>query len=334
MSGSAVPLPRVWLDYSFARPDLRQAKREGATGVLRYLSVVTDKTRGKIITPAERDRIFAAGLDLALNWEWYEGRCNEGAQAGHHDAAEAMKQAKALGYPRGACIYFSHDTGVNNWAHIDAYFGEVGKVLAGYYDVGVYSGYHVVKRILDRKLAKYGWQTLAWSNGFRDPRIVLYQDGSYWFGKSADEDLAAAYIDAWKQQVKGPPGPAGFAGAKVSPEPTPPQPIRPCRVWTVCKGETLSQIAGRFGVSVDQLVCLNHISNRDLILPGQVLHIDQQAPAPAIHPTGIRYTVERGDNLTSIARKYPQAWITATSIMCANHLTSDHIEPGQVLSIA
>lgn len=44
-------------------------------------------------------------------------------------------------------------------------------------------------------------------------------------------------------------------------------------VYTVKAGDNLSLIAQRFGTSVNDLVRLNHIANRDLILPGQRLRL-------------------------------------------------------------
>jgi len=43
--------------------------------------------------------------------------------------------------------------------------------------------------------------------------------------------------------------------------------------YTVCKGDTLSSIAMRFGTSVWWLVKLNHISNPNTIYAGQVLRV-------------------------------------------------------------
>jgi len=43
--------------------------------------------------------------------------------------------------------------------------------------------------------------------------------------------------------------------------------------YVVQPGDCLWTIGQRYGVSVDRLVALNSIKNRDLIFPGQVLHI-------------------------------------------------------------
>ena len=43
--------------------------------------------------------------------------------------------------------------------------------------------------------------------------------------------------------------------------------------YTVVKGDTLTKIAHRYGVTVNDLVYWNGIKNPNLILPGQVLRI-------------------------------------------------------------
>lgn len=43
--------------------------------------------------------------------------------------------------------------------------------------------------------------------------------------------------------------------------------------YTVQTGDSLYQIAEKFGTTVDNLVALNHISNPDKIYPGRVLRL-------------------------------------------------------------
>ena len=51
--------------------------------------------------------------------------------------------------------------------------------------------------------------------------------------------------------------------------------------YTVVLGDTLGKIAGRFGVSVDELVKLNNLSNPNLIYVGTVLKVDASAAKTA-----------------------------------------------------
>jgi len=67
-------------------------------------------------------------------------------------------------------------------------------------------------------------------------------------------------------------------------------------VYVVRDGDSLSQIAKMFKVSVNTIVWANDIERGDLIRPGETLII--------LPVTGIRYTVAKGDTLSSIAKKY------------------------------
>jgi hypothetical protein len=188
----------VWADYSFARPDLAQLKAEGVVGVFRYLSPDDQNTHGKILFPPEKNMLLAAGFDITLNFEWYQGRCNEGANAGMADGATALAQAKALGYPEGKCIYFSHDTGTYNWAQIESYFRAVKTALGGYYKIGCYGSYDLCTHLESQGLVDHSWQTLAWSGGQRDPKAVIYQNGVQLQGGAADVDIVTSTdISSW-----------------------------------------------------------------------------------------------------------------------------------------
>ena len=50
-------------------------------------------------------------------------------------------------------------------------------------------------------------------------------------------------------------------------------PVDACDTYTVVRGDTLSGIAGRLGVSQADLVRLNNIRNPNRIYPGQVLKL-------------------------------------------------------------
>lgn len=188
-----------WVDYSFARPSIPQMVRDGISGVLRYIAPDTAATHGKILFNPERDALLQAGIDIALNFEWYEGRCNEGYQAGVQDGQTAVSVAKAMNYPQGKVIYFSHDTGVYNYPNIEAYFKGVQAAMGGYYRVGAYGSFDLIGHLHKMGLIVEGWQTLAWSNGQRDPWAEIYQDGTQLYGGGADEDIVTSTdIGSWK----------------------------------------------------------------------------------------------------------------------------------------
>ncbi len=63
---------------------------------------------------------------------------------------------------------------------------------------------------------------------------------------------------------------------------------------TVRRGETLSEIASRYGRSVSELKQINGIQNADRIAPGRVLRL----------VSDVEYVVRRGDTLSAVALRY------------------------------
>lgn len=113
----------------------------------------------------------------------------------------------------------------------------------------------------------------------------------------------------------------GFGGARpvATPNPAKPGEVRP-RTHTVIAGDTLSSIAGRYGVSTAGLLTANGLSWKTMIFAGQVLHIPQFSSDPydRSEPEVIsRYRVAAGDSLASIASFYgvqPIALMTANGL--------------------
>jgi LysM repeat protein len=107
------------------------------------------------------------------------------------------------------------------------------------------------------------------------------------------------------------PGPALAAGPSVV--------VRP--------GDTLSAIAARYGTTVARLVALNHISNPDLILPGQVVMVAgpsaKAARASTAPAATVRiHVVRNGENLTGLAARYGTS---VAAIMAANRLSNPNL---------
>lgn len=89
-------------------------------------------------------------------------------------------------------------------------------------------------------------------------------------------------------------------------------------------GETLSSIATRYSTTYQTLASLNGLSNPNMIYAGQVLKVSGVASATRT------YTVQYGDNLSSIATKLGT---TYQSLAQRNGLSNPNlIYPGQVLS--
>ena len=96
--------------------------------------------------------------------------------------------------------------------------------------------------------------------------------------------------------------------------------------YTVQSGDTLSNIASKFGTSYQALASLNGISNPNLIYVGQVLRVSGSASVGSVY-----YTVRSGDNLSAIASRYGTSY---QSIASLNGLTNPNlIYAGQTLKI-
>jgi cell wall-associated NlpC family hydrolase len=113
---------------------------------------------------------------------------------------------------------------------------------------------------------------------------------------------------------------------------------------TVQKGDTLYSLARRYGTTVDTLMRLNNLRTPDLRV-GQVLRLPApagspppQTPPPPTSPTPTPppvtqltvHTVQKGDTLYSLARKYA---VALQELMAANTLTSTDLVVGQKLQI-
>lgn len=86
-----------------------------------------------------------------------------------------------------------------------------------------------------------------------------------------------------------------------SPLPTPTPVPSDGFYYTVCRGDTLSRIARRFGTTVQAIVQANGIVNPNRIFAGQVFWIPSGGGGPIVPTT---YIVRRGDTLYSIGRRF------------------------------
>jgi LysM repeat protein len=132
------------------------------------------------------------------------------------------------------------------------------------------------------------------------------------------------------------------------------------QTYTVQSGDSLTLVAARYGVTVQALAAANNIAPNAFLYVGQVLKIPsggtQQPPAsqatntpvpptPTSRPTNtpvptpqapmpgdtVKYTVQRGDNLSTIAFKFST---TVQAVMTQNNINNpDMLEVGQVLTI-
>ncbi len=99
--------------------------------------------------------------------------------------------------------------------------------------------------------------------------------------------------------------------------------------YRVKSGDTVSQIAKRFGLSVSSIARLNNLGPKSLIRVGQVLKLSGTAsPNTAVES----YRVKPGDTLSVIASRHGLSLAELTAINRIN--SSTLIYPGQVLRVA
>lgn len=135
------------------------------------------------------------------------------------------------------------------------------------------------------------------------------------------------------------------APVKPVPTPTPEKPVQPSESnttsYTVKRGDTLSQIASRYKMSVRELKELNNLKS-DLIFVGQRLNVKRSVapvkptppkptkPTKPVTPSSSNYTVKRGDTLSRIALAYK---MSVRELKEINNLKSDLILVGQRLNV-
>ncbi len=141
--------------------------------------------------------------------------------------------------------------------------------------------------------------------------------------------------------------PPHVASERLDPLPIPDEPSYapvPSSTYVVKKGDSLSTIAKRHGLSTLELSSLNNIKNpnmirvgQKLILPGGSEPVESEPIIPKtptvsrkVKVEGPVYTVKSGDSLSVIAHAYG---VKVGDIKDANGLSSDKIIVGQKLTI-
>lgn len=123
------------------------------------------------------------------------------------------------------------------------------------------------------------------------------------------------------------------------------QPAKPSApaVYSIKRGDTISAIAGRFGLNTNAILKLNNLKPNTIIYPGQRITLSgsaaSSAPAPApaksaptaLANSGASYTVKSGDTLGAIAARHN---VRLTDIFSWNGLNARSIiYPGQKVKV-
>lgn len=105
--------------------------------------------------------------------------------------------------------------------------------------------------------------------------------------------------------------------------------------YRVVAGDTVSSIAGRFGLATASVLALNGLSWKSVIFADQTLKLTASGAVPAVAPVASqptsRYTIRNGDSIGRIAAQFGLATQT---LLSANGLGwSSIIYPGQTIAI-
>lgn len=163
------------IDYATPGADIVALKKAGVKFVCRYLAPDASLYRWKRLTGFEVKQFRAVGIVLVTVFESSARRARGGFPAGKSDAVAAATHAASVGL-HGPIVYFAvdYDAPESDQPAINRYLEGAASIL-GADRIGVYGGYHVVKRCLDANVCVYAWQTYAWSGGNVDKRAHLYQ---------------------------------------------------------------------------------------------------------------------------------------------------------------
>ncbi len=167
----------------------------GVVGVCRYLARST--SLGKIIGRAEYRELTAAGFDVVLNWEQSATDWLGGAPGAREDATDAVRLARALGYPPGKPIPGSADFDMSRaqWdaggrAYAVAYRDTL---RAGGYGAGVYGPWDVLTWCRDLGGFDLFWQCK--SHAFSAGRNAKPHPAAHLLQRLAEVNVGGQSVD-------------------------------------------------------------------------------------------------------------------------------------------
>lgn len=125
-------------------------------------------------------------------------------------------------------------------------------------------------------------------------------------GIAGNVDLDTGYVDYASVIRK-----AGLnhLDSKPTPPPKPTPPSADYITYVVQSGDTLSEIAERYGTTYQTLAALNNISDPNLIHPGQTIRIPENSSSASQY-----YTIRSGDTLSEIAQRFGTSVNTLVSL--------------------
>ena len=214
---------------------------------------------------------------LVLDWETHAVTRGSGYAKEFLDRVQARTGIKPMIYMSGSVV--------NEWDWSAVVAGDYGLWVA-YYSTDSCDGYWP-----DAPM----YPISDWSGA----AMLQYTSGGYLPGWSDRLDLNVFYGDhaAWDAYA------GGGTGVTPQPQPTPApeaqENAQNTGTYIVQSGDTLSDIADRYGTTYQHLAAINGIADPDLIYPGDVIVIDGVASS-----SGQTYTIQSGDTLSGIAGRF------------------------------
>ncbi len=226
---------------------------------------------------------------------------------------------------------FSNGVGAWQWASDYRFNGlasygnfDVSEDYAGKYTNQVRSSSVVVKKIETISIVDY-MKTKGMNASFSNRAILAEDYGIPNYSGTSAQNLAL--LSKLKTGMK--PAQVNFENSQLKPlsQPT----AAASATYRIKWGDTLSGLAGKFGVSINSLASVNNIRNKNLIRAGQVLTIPSRTTAYQTASTPVYHLVRRGDTVSELVLQYRSS---LAQIKVWNHLNTKYtIYVGQKLRV-
>jgi glycoside hydrolase-like protein len=186
------------VDYSSDHPDPSGLYTVGKRFAGRYLGPGAGL---KMLTRSEADALAAAGLFIVALVEGYADDALQGYAKGKEHAEMALAAAPGLGMPEGHPFYAAVDFDVqpSQWDAVRAYFAGFASVV-GINRTGMYGGYNAMVWAARDGVARWLYQTYAWSGDrwYVDRHIEQYRNDVSLVGGTVDLDRGLTpYFGQW-----------------------------------------------------------------------------------------------------------------------------------------
>jgi len=194
------------VDYSWARPDPFCLASNGKRFAMRYFGA---GTHDKHAHAAECNALAAADLSIVALVEGWEEAALEGYATGVQHAQAAAVELDQVGAPGDVPLYFAIDWDWQEWQWepVALYFQGCADVV-GRARVGMDGGIRPIERAAQYDVARWFFQTFAWSHGQWSPHNHVEQYRNNVMVCGGEVDLCRSVqkrFGAWRPGESSPP---------------------------------------------------------------------------------------------------------------------------------